>query len=88
MGMWYYITPIYDSNWSEINWENIDFKEAKKFIKENPMPKNTLYKNEEELLDDIKHARGMIAFSIEFFTNPENKEFFKWFLELLRNCWW
>ena len=88
MGMWYYITPIYDSNWCEIRWENLNFEEAKKFIKENPMPKNTLYKSEEELLDDIKNATGTIAFSIEFFTDPKNKEFFEWFLDLLRYCWW
>ena len=86
MGVHYFVCPLETFFWNEIRWENLSFEEAKKFIKERPMPKNTLYKNEKELLKDIKQARGVIAFNINEFNKEENDEFFSWFSDLVYEC--
>ena len=88
MGLKYFVAPIYTSAWSEYIWENLREEEVKEFIKRKPMPKNTLYKNEEEFLKDVKHGHGIIIFPIEEFMKEENKEFFEWFAEVLRECYW
>ena len=86
MGIHYYVVPLETVGWNDIWWENIDLKEAKKFIKKNPMPKNDIYRNEKELLEDIRYARGVIAFRVDCFKNKENEKFFEWFAELIYEC--
>ena len=44
------------------------------------MPKSVTYKNEEEFIDDIKNAGGVITIS-----SGETDEFKQWFLDLVYN---
>jgi len=86
MGICFFVSPIETVMWNEIYWENLDYEKAKEFIKKNPMPKNSIYESEEELLDDIKCASGVIAFTIESFNDEKNEKFFEWFVELVYEC--
>lgn len=86
MGIHFFVVPVETVMWNEIYWENINYEEAKKFVKNNPMPKNKIYRDEKELLEDIRYAKGVIGFTLDSFRDKENEEFFGWFAELVYEC--
>jgi len=68
------------TTYSAVYWD--EFRENKSAIREfaekKPMPKNKLYRDIEELIEDFEAADGVI-------TLPEDieEEFVEWFIELI-----
>ncbi|MHA1873555.1 MAG: hypothetical protein ACTSVB_05520 [Candidatus Heimdallarchaeaceae archaeon] len=83
MSISYVVCPLETIFWDTVIWDNIDLDKAEKFIENNPMPENTIYPNVNELLSDIKLARGTITFTTKDFQNEKNRKFFDWFMDLL-----
>ena len=77
-------TYSYDSvmTWDLLTW-NATIEEIKEYIKEHPMPSSVVYKNADELIEDIENADGIITIA-----DNENEEFKSWFLELIDTCCW
>ena len=68
--------------WDLLTW-NATIEEIKEYIKEHPMPKSVVYKNADELIEDIENADGIITVA-----NNETEEFKSWFIELVNACCW
>ena len=64
--------------WNLLTW-NASLKEIVEYIKEHPMPKSVVYKNVDELIEDIENADGIITVA-----DNETEEFKKWFIELAK----
>ena len=83
MGLEWMQTLVETNSYTAITWDlltwNASIEEIKRYIKEHPMPKSVVYKNEAELIEDIENASGIITVA-----DNENEEFKKWFIELAK----
>lgn len=81
MGIAYFIVPLETAGYNPITWDMLSVitrEQFEQFLKDSPMPKSVVYRDPEELWDDIKKADGTITIS-----ENETAEFKEWFLELI-----
>jgi len=85
MGFEWLLTLVETNSYTAITWDMLSSQigseeKLRKYLKEKPMPKSVTYKNEEEFIDDIKNAGGVITIS-----SGETDEFKQWLLDLVYN---
>ena len=87
MGLKWMQTLVETNSYTAITWDlltwNATIEEIKEYIKEHLMPPSVVYKNADELIEDIENADGIITVA-----DNETEEFKSWFIELVNMCCW